>query len=190
MIRLVHCRLPTGHLAIAGATLLAGACTGDLNRGIEPQGEVLPDLQPRAGSSSSDPLATVPGEWRPVPVDRGTWPLLVLEVPDGQVEVNPTSLWSVAVMPGRPVPAGAMPTAESATEVVGDGGPLLADAVADPFRSAAALVLSPIGLVIRPPWAIEREPRTTFELRRSSPPSPDLPRFLPREPPPATEPGP
>jgi len=170
------------------ALLAATGCTGNLNRSIEPHGETLPDLSPLAESTPSSPLPTVPGAWQPMPLDRAAWPLLIVEVPDAQVEVNPTGVWPVATMPGRLVPAGAMPSAETATEVTADGMPLLTEAVLDPFRSAAALVLSPIGLVLRPPWAIEREPQTTFELGRQRIDGTEPPRLIPPTAPAPAEP--
>lgn len=129
------------------------ACTGNLNRGVGPMGATLPDLAAPATSVAEGIPAEPDETWQFTEVDRGSWEILVIAAPRGQVETNPAPGFTPRVMPGRGVESRAMPTAESAVLVSSDGGRVALDGLADPFRAAWSLIESPYGLVVRPPWS-------------------------------------
>jgi hypothetical protein len=139
---------------LAGGLIAAlAACTGQLNRGTGPLGTTLPDLEaPTANVADGSPSESTEG-WRFSEVDRGSWELVVIAAPRGQVETNPTPDFTPTVMAGRDVDSAAMPTAETAVIVASDGGRVALDGLADPFRAAWSLIESPYGLVVRPPWS-------------------------------------
>lgn len=132
-----------------------------MNRSISPLGERLADLTPLPDQRPAP--AAMPAEWQLAPPQRDRREPILVALPAAEVEVNPTGLPGVAVMSGRPVDSRAMPTIETATMLSTRSVRTAADGAIDPLRSAAALALSPIGLIIRPPWTIQRQPGDRFE---------------------------
>lgn len=153
--------------AAARASLLAAAiaaatgCTGSLNRSISPLGEPLADLTPLPEERPAP--AAMPAEWQLAPPNRDRREPIFVALPAAEVEVNPTGLPAVPVMAGRPVDSRAMPTIETATLLSNRSLRPAAEGATDPLRSAAALAISPLGLVVRPPWTIQRQPGDRFE---------------------------
>ncbi len=142
--------------ALSGGLALAAlaACTGDLNRNVGPLGTTLPDLDPSPPRLAAEEAPGQDDSWRFNEVDRGSWEVLVIAAPRGQVETNPAPDFTPPVMVGRGVSSEAMPTAETAVIVTSDGGRVALSGLADPFRAAWSLIESPYGLVVRPPWSV------------------------------------
>lgn len=165
-------------LALAVAIPLAGgACTGQLNQATGVRGADLPDLSPEPPALPEMMVdldsAILPqdlpqdlrdGRWTPMPIDRTGWPTVVVLVPRGQVEVNPTPQFRDRLMPGRDSSSRSLPTPGQAVSTCTDDGRVALSGVADPFRSAWSLVESPVGLVVHPPWQVVIEPSGPVEM--------------------------
>jgi hypothetical protein len=166
-------------LSLAAATLACGiGCTGSLNQSTGVRGADLPDLDPDRSIASLVVVEADPDtEWTPRDPGRETWPVVVVAVPRGQVEVNPTPFFRDRLMPGRDAPSRSLPTPEQAVSVVTDDGRVTRSAMLDPIRSAWSLVESPVGLVIRPPWQVLIQPTRPVEML---PPRGDAPVGLRR----------
>lgn len=149
-------RLAPPCAAVALASL--AACTGDLNRSVGPLGASLPDLDAATVPATAGTPSEREAAWRFGEVDRGSWEVLVIAAPRGQVETNPAPDFTPEVMVGRGVSSESMPTAETATIVASDGGRVALEGLADPFRAAWSLIESPYGLVVRPPWSVAIAP--------------------------------
>lgn len=148
-----------------GSPLALIGCTGGLNQSTGVLGADLPDLAPIESSSAADVLpADADDRWAPTPVDRRTWPTIVVSAPRGQVDVNPTPAFELRPMPGRDAPSLRLPTPEQAVSVETDDERVAVAALLDPLRSAWSLVESPVGLVVRPPWQVVREPSGLVEM--------------------------
>ena len=152
-------------LALAGSPLAMVGCTGALNQSTGVLGADLPDLAPIESIPEADHLAAdADRRWMPRRVDRRTWATVVVSAPRGQVEVNPTPVFEVRPMPGRDAPGRNLPTPEQAVSAETDDGRVAVAAALDPLRSAWSLVESPVGLVVRPPWQLVRDPSGPAEM--------------------------
>jgi hypothetical protein len=158
----VMARCPAARaLLLAVALASAAGCTGSMNRSISPLGEQLADLTPLPDERPSP--AAMPVEWQLAPPQRDRREPILVALPAAEVEVNPTGLPAVAVMVGRPVGSWAMPTIETATLLSSRSLRPAAEGAIDPLRSAAALAISPLGVILQPPWTVRMQPADRFE---------------------------
>ncbi|MFO0829927.1 MAG: hypothetical protein U0572_17430 [Phycisphaerales bacterium] len=161
--------IPSTSYVTAGAAMVAIAmlcgCTGGLNRHDAPTGEDLPDLQARMPAAVPP---TVTRGFERVP-DRATWDKTVIVVETRQVEAQPTYVTAPTYDKTTARQRGDYPTVATVFEEHGDGGMMAIESVAAPFWSAWDLVVSPVRMCMRPPWATNRVPNNPPSL---TPPAP------------------
>lgn len=128
-------------------------------------GASLPDLESQTVMVADGSPSERQDDWRFDEIDRESWEVLVIAVPRGQVETNPSPDFTPTVMAGRGVDSRAMPTARTAVIVSSDDGRVALEGLADPFRAAWSLIESPYGLIVRPPWSTVLAPSPSgFEV--------------------------
>lgn len=152
---------------LMGAIQIAG-CTGALNRengliGVPDGG--CPDLHGPVATGAADAAdatgAGAVGSAERIPLtglDRRAWPVIVVEAPAGQVEHQPTYFESLPLATGTARGRGDAPTTSTVLEGASDGGSLLAEAAAAPFVFAGELIISPVRMIVQPPWSTLRSP--------------------------------
>lgn len=157
----------------AAAALVAGGCTGSLNQQnglIGVSGGGLPDLAgaraavasgAAAGDGAGAGASAAAGDAAGSPLtglDRRAWPVVVVEVPAGQVEHQPVYFEPIVLANGTARTKDDAPTAATVLQGPSDGGSLLAEAAAAPFIFAGELVISPVRMILQPPWTTIRAP--------------------------------
>ncbi len=145
------------------AVPLLGACgtQNSTNTLIGAGDEPLPALVANPPSSiPAEATASVEG------LDRRNWPVTTVDVPRGQVQVQPDYSENLIFASGAARDSGAFPTTTTALDGRSDGLSLLAEAGAQPFWSAGwVMVGGPIRMAIgEPPWTVQRDPRSDFAL--------------------------
>lgn len=116
----------------------------------------------------ANPRSSIPPQDAPSVsgLDRRAWPVTTVDVPRGQVEVQPTYSENLNLASGTARDGGGYPTAATALDGRSDGLSMLAEAGAQPFWSAGwVMVGGPIRMAIGdPPWAVRRSPASDFAL--------------------------
>ncbi len=105
-------------------------------------------------------------------LDRQSWSTVMVQVPRDQVAHPPTYAinfrWEAERGPWNP----AYPAAIEAVDDPTDTGQDVADAVAEPFVTAAMLVWAPIDMIfITQPWEQRRSPSEPYALVRGAAPA-------------------
>jgi len=148
-------------LAAFTASLLTG-CTGHLNQsnGIDGIGSgALPALQSSTQTSLADPTPSVIG------LDRRNWHLMMVALPRGQVQVQPTYSEDPTIVRGTARVAGIYPNASTALDGGSNGGQLVIEGVVQPFWPTVLFVAAPVRMASGdPPGKIQQQPRTGFQL--------------------------
>jgi hypothetical protein len=158
-----HVRTASLATLAAIAAPLLGACgtQNSTNTLIGAGEEPLPALAANPPSSiPAEATTSVDG------LDRRNWPITTVDVPRGQVQVQPSYSENLIMASGASRDAGGYPTTSTALEGRSDGLSVLAEAGAQPFWSAGwVMVGGPIRMAIgEPPWAVQRNPRSDFAL--------------------------
>jgi hypothetical protein len=150
-----------GACAVALAALCACGSQNSTNTLIGAGDQPLPGL-------AANPPSSIPAQASPsiAGLDRRNWPVTAVEVPRGQVEVQPTYSENLYLAQGSSRDLGSYPTPATALEGRSDGLSLLAEAGAQPVWSAGwVMVGGPIRMAIgEPPWSVQRNPRSDFAL--------------------------
>lgn len=145
--------------AVTSAAALAGALGGcnTMNRdngliGAEPgalpdlRGDTSPAERQRDGSPSLRGL------------DRRHWEPVVILIPSGQVEHQPTYFEPLLLASGPARNDALPPTTDTVLEGASDGGSMVLETAVAPVIFAGQLVLLPIALFVDPPWTVHRAP--------------------------------
>jgi hypothetical protein len=114
------------------------------------------------------PPSSIPSEASPSVdgLDRRNWPVTAVQVPRGQVEVQPTYSENLLLASGTSRDGGAYPTTASSLDGRSDGVAVLAEAGAQPIWSAGWIMVGgPVRMMLgEPPWTVQRDPRSDFAL--------------------------
>ncbi|MBX3355058.1 MAG: hypothetical protein KF724_05100 [Phycisphaeraceae bacterium] len=148
-------------LACTGTTLLtlvvAGCNSMNMENGLlDAEPGALPDLH---GKAQVQDIASS-GEPSLRGLDRRHWDPVIIRVPGGQVEHQPTYFEPVLLASGPARNTGAAPTTDTVLEGASDGGSLAIETVAAPFIFGGELLILPIRAIIDPPWSVHRAPST------------------------------
>ena len=99
--------------------------------------------------------------------DRSHWPRVTLRIPAASVEVFPTYGTPVNP-PGNEESTGSgFPTPISALDIDVHAGDELASAALEPLVAAIDIAISPIRMIMQPPWTVLAEPTGGFALMPS-----------------------
>jgi hypothetical protein len=150
-----------GLATLAALSLVACGTQNSTNTLIGAGDEPLPALVANPPSSiPAEATASVDG------LDRRNWPVTTVDVPRGQVQVQPDYSENLIFASGAARDSGAFPTTATALDGRSDGISLLAEAGAQPFWSAGwVMVGGPLRMAIgEPPWTVQRNPRSDFAL--------------------------
>lgn len=145
------------------AIAIASGCEDSRNRvdgllGVESGS--IPALEVNPASSIPAPDAvSLDG------LDRRAWDLVLVEVPRGQVQVQPTYMRNLNLASGSIRDEGIYPTLQTALDGTAEPESVLLEGVVQPFWASISLAGSPV-LMARGewPWSTQREPRGKYEL--------------------------
>jgi len=137
-------------------------CTGHLNQsnGLDGVGAgALPALQSSTQTSLADPSPSLTS------LDRRNWHLMLVAVPRGQVQVQPTYAEDPTIVHGTALVDGIYPTASTALDGPSDGGQVFAEGAAQPFWPVVLFLAAPVRMVGgNPPGSVHQQPRAGFHL--------------------------
>gem|GEM_PF-624923 len=149
-------------LLAACALSVLGGCTGHLNQsnGIDGIGTgALPALQATTQTSLADPTPSVAG------LDRRNWHLVMVAVPRGQVQVQPTYSEDPTIVHGPARVDGIYPTTSTALDGPSNRTQLFIEGVAQPFWPTVLFFAAPVRMASGdPPGATHQQPRAGFHL--------------------------
>ena len=152
---LSHARLrrAIGASACAAAAAVAVSCGTQNSTNTIAGAPPLPALVP-------DPPSSVPAQPAPsvTGLDRRNWPVTAVEVPRGQVEVQPTYYKRFDGSPDDPRARGDYPTIATALNTGGGRPTAVQDGFVAPASGILWLVAVPGQIIVLPPWTIERQP--------------------------------
>ena len=95
--------------------------------------------------------------------DRTNWPRIVVRIPAASVDAHPT--WATPIAPpGLGEESAAFPTPQSALAIEVDLGDELANAAVAPLMTAVDIAISPVRMIMQPPWTVRPEPTGGFDL--------------------------
>lgn len=151
-----------GVLLSACAAWCMGACTGHLNQsnGIDGIGTgALPALQSSTQTSLADPTPSVTS------LDRRNWQLMMVAIPRGQVQVQPTYAEDPTIVRGPARVDGIYPTRSTALDGPSNGGQLFIEGAVQPLWPTVLFVAAPVRMATGdPPGATHQQPRAGFHL--------------------------
>jgi len=137
-------------------------CTGQLNQSNSLDGVgagALPALQSSTQTSLTDPSPSLTG------LDRRHWHLMLVAVPRGQVQVQPTYAEDPTIVHGTARVDGIYPTASTSLDGASDGGQAFAEGAAQPFWPVVLFFAAPVRMVAGdPPGRVHQQPRAGFHL--------------------------
>ncbi len=145
-----------------GLSALVG-CTGHLNQTNGLEG-MPPNTLP-ALVAESPSLIAANEEPSTRGLDRSHWELTLVQVPRGQVEVQPTYCAGLGIAQGSARSTGAYPTATTALEGGSTTYSIMHDGVAEPFWPVVLFLIAPVKMV-RGEWPCDtvREPGGGYEV--------------------------
>ncbi len=145
-----------------GLVLCVHGCTGHLNQsnGIDGIGEgALPALQSSTQTSLADATPSITG------LDRRNWDLMMVAIPRGQVQVQPTYSEDPIIVRGPARVDGAYPSASTSLDGPSDGGQLVMEGAAQPFWPTVLFLAAPVRMATGdPPGTTHRQPTAGFHL--------------------------
>jgi len=136
--------------------------------GAEPN--ALPDLDGHAPALDAEARYASSAAPTLQGLDRRHWPTVVLLMPSGQVEHQPSYFEPLHLASGPARNQSLAPTEETVLEGSSDGGSLVLEAAAAPFVTAGELVILPVRAIIDPPWSVHRAPAALPEAPSASAP--------------------
>lgn len=157
----MHIRVIAARPMALVALLLSG-CSGALNTSDDVQGEALPDLRGAMPTALPAPETASLTNGH----DRSHWaqphgniaePTTIV-VEERQVEAFPTYVSTPLYEHTTARARGEWPTTLSALELGGDEGMMAVEGLAAPLWAAFDLVVAPVRMCQRPPWATVRYP--------------------------------
>lgn len=139
-----------------------GGCTGHLNQsnGIDGIGAgALPALQVSPQTSLADSTPSVTG------LDRRNWHLMMVAVPRGQVQVQPTYAEDPTIVHGPARVDGSFPTTSTALDGPSNGSHLIMEGAVQPFWPTVLFFAAPIRMASgETPGTTLQQPRAGFHL--------------------------
>ena len=138
----------------------SSACSptaGDRNGLLE--GVLLPALDdPEAVGSLPENGPSLDG------FDRTDWPRVTVRIPAASVEAHPT--WATPITPPAlgSAAVSAFPSPLTALDIESNSGEELANAALTPTMTAIDIAISPVRMIMQPPWTVSPEPTGGFAL--------------------------
>ncbi len=103
-------------------------------------------------------------------LDRRAWDLLLVQVPRGQVEVQPTYMRNLRLASGSVRSEGLYPTQATVLDGPATQNSVLVEGIAQPAWAPISLAGSPVQMIRGEwPWSTRREPRGKYELVPAEP---------------------